>query len=139
MLNDAELYEGFEPGQGEAWRKEASEKWGEEWIAQSEERLRKRNKSEWQTLKEEGETIARNLASLAGHDPASAEVQDAIAAHYRYIGNFYEVSEERYRGLGQLYVEDERFRAYYDKHRAGLADFICKAIGVFCDRGMPVS
>lgn len=138
MITDQELYSGFEAGQGEAYRAEASEKWSDDEVAATEERLRKLSKTEWETIKQQGENNAAKIALLTDLDPSSAEVQEAIAEHYRFIGNFYEVSEERYRGLAQLYAEDERFRAYYDKHRAGLADFICKAIGIFCDNGMKV-
>ncbi|KAA3622213.1 MAG: hypothetical protein DWQ02_26420 [Bacteroidetes bacterium] len=35
-------------------------------------------------------------------------------------------------GLGSLYVTDERFKAYYEKFRPGLAHFVNESIKVFC-------
>ena len=45
---------------------------------------------------------------------------------------YYEVSKARYLGLGKMYVEDERFTAYYEKYREGLAEFIYRAIEIYC-------
>jgi hypothetical protein len=38
-----------------------------------------------------------------------------------------------YRGLGRLYVEHEEFRAFYDKYRPGLADFMQAAMAYYAD------
>ncbi len=38
-----------------------------------------------------------------------------------------------YSGLGQLYVEHDEFRAYYEKYRPGLADFLQKAMTYYAD------
>jgi hypothetical protein len=46
---------------------------------------------------------------------------------------FYECTLEIFRGLGDLYVTDERFTAYYDKIKPGLAKFLRDAIHVYCD------
>ncbi|MCG8389803.1 MAG: TipAS antibiotic-recognition domain-containing protein, partial [Cytophagales bacterium] len=59
--------------------------------------------------------------------------------HHRHLNFYYEVDEERYRGLGKMYVEDQRFNDYYEKYRQGLANFLQKAINVFCDNGMVAS
>ena len=34
--------------------------------------------------------------------------------------------------LGQMYVADERFKSNIDKHGKGIAEFINKAIEVYC-------
>ena len=39
---------------------------------------------------------------------------------------------EAHRGMGQMYVADERFRAYYDGPCGdGAAQFLCDAIGLW--------
>ena len=135
MLTDEELYKGFPLGQGEAFRNEAAQRWGDI-VRQSEERVRKMSREQWNAVRNEGETIAQELAAVAEKDAAAPEVQALIARHHRHLGNFYEVTEERYRCLAQVYTDDERFRAYYEKHRPGLAGFIRKAIDHYCDNGM---
>lgn len=64
----------------------------------------------------------------------SPEFQALIAKHYEGIGTFYDCSLDMYRMLGEMYVSDPRFKAYYDKFRPGLAEFIKKAINYYCDQ-----
>ena len=57
---------------------------------------------------------------------------------HQHLNLFYEVSKERYLGLGKMYTEDDRFRAHYAKYKKGLADFIFEGIKVYCENGMKV-
>jgi hypothetical protein len=41
---------------------------------------------------------------------------------------------EIFRGLGDLYVADERFTANNDRHGPGLAQFMRDAMHIYCDR-----
>ena len=43
------------------------------------------------------------------------------------------LSSEMYRGLSQLFLDHEEFRAYSEKFHAGLADFMQAAIDYYCD------
>ena len=92
------------------------------------------SKEQFAGVKEDGEQIARDLAALMEKDPDSPEAQKAIARHDAHLNNYYKPSVEMYRGLGKLYIEDDRFKAYYDKYAKDLAFFVQKAIDVFCDR-----
>ena len=70
--------------------------------------------------------------------PADVRVQRVILQHFKQMNLYYEVSKERYQGLGKLYVEDERFTQYYEKYQKGLAKFIQQAIEIFCDNDLKV-
>lgn len=135
MMTDKELYEGFSEEQAKAYRKEASERWSEERVKQSEERIKKLGPKGWEELKLQGDAITREMAALIGKNPKSAEVQTVIAKYYTYLSNFYEVTEEIFRGLGRTYIEDERFTATYEKYAKGLATFMNEAMQAFCDAG----
>jgi len=132
MLSNEELYEGLPREKAEAYRKEAIERWGDE-VADSENRLRQMSKEELRQLKAKGDEITRKIAALMNLGPADSIVQKAIAEHFEYLHAFYPVSTERYRGLGRLYVEDERFTATFEQYKAGLAKFMHEAMEVFCD------
>ena len=140
MLTDEEMYEGFTPEQAEQYRKEARERWGDEAKA-TEARIKKMSKQQWSAVKTEGEAITKKLAELmtAGAAPESPEVQACIARWHKHLENFYPVSEERLRGLGQMYVADERFTAHYDQYAKGLAQFKNRAIQIYGDNGMKIS
>jgi DNA-binding transcriptional MerR regulator len=128
MLSESELYEGFSKEDAKNYRTEASTKWGEEIVAQSEMRIRKLGKEGWDLLKEKGEQINQELARLMDKYPEHPDVQEQIINFHDYLDNFYEVSPERLLALGRMYVEDERFTAYYEKYRSGLSNFLCNAI-----------
>jgi hypothetical protein len=80
----------------------------------------------------EGDAVTRLLASLMGSPAGDPKVQAAIQRHHAWIENFYPCSAEIYRGLGQLYTENDEFRATYDKYAVGLADFMKEAMEYFC-------
>ena len=55
------------------------------------------------------------------------KLQDYITAHY------YTCTKQILRGLGQMYVADERFKANIDRAGGeGTAEFVAKAIEIYC-------
>ena len=74
----------------------------------------------------------RQIVAAMPLGPRSPEVLALIVRHYEYLRYFYEPDLEMYRGLGQMYVDDPRFTAYYEKFVPGLAVFMREAIGEFC-------
>jgi len=138
MLSDEEIYKGFKPETVKAYRKEVAEKWGKKSLAESERRIKKISSQKWQEVKTIGKNITKELASLMDQDPAAVAVQKCIAAWHHHLENFYPVTIERLRGLGNMYVEDERFTAHYEKYRPGLAKFKNQAIQIYCDHGMKI-
>ena len=135
-MTDEELYEGFTPEQRERYQREAREMYDPAMVAESERRLRKLSKVQWQAVKDEGDALTRTLAALITRDPADPEVQAAIARHYAWVEQFYPVSAEMYRGLGQLYTDHPEFRATYERYAPNLADFMRAAMEVYADRNL---
>ena len=131
-MNYKELYEGFSKEQAEAMHTEASERWGKDTIDKSHERLMALDKKDWEALKQKGEDLNRALLTLMHLKPADTKVQQLIQEHYDMTGQHFDVTPEIYSKLGKMYVDDERFKAYYDKHDKGLAVFLRDAIQVFC-------
>jgi len=127
-LTDEELYEGLTREQAERYEREAQEMYDPELVAESEHRLRRLTKEQWQAVKNEGEEIARAIAALLDRAPDSEQVQAQIARHHRWIENFYPASADVYAGLGQLYAQNDEFRAYYEQFGEGLADFMYNAM-----------
>lgn len=133
-LTDEELYEGFPKEKIERYKREAREMYGAAVVEQTEQRVKKMSREQWQAVGAEGEAVTAGLAAVADREPGDAEVQALIARHHAWIENFYPCSADRYRGLGQLYVEHPEFRAFYDKFRPGLADFMSEAMNHYADQ-----
>ena len=132
-MTDEELYEGFTEEQIARYKREAREMYDPALVEESERRVHKMSKAQWQAVKDEGDEVTRGLADLMDRDPGDREVQALIARHYAWIEQFYPASAELYRGLGQLYVTHPEFRATYDRYRPNLADFMAAAMNHYAD------
>jgi DNA-binding transcriptional MerR regulator len=127
-LTPEERFEVFGDFSPEDHAQEAEERWGgTEPYRESQRRVSAYTKEDWQQMASEEEAVRANLATLftAGSAPDSDEAMAAIEAHRQHITRwFYDCSYEIHRGLSDMYVADERFRAHYDTSTPGLAQFI---------------
>jgi DNA-binding transcriptional MerR regulator len=135
-LTDAELYEGFTPEQIDELKREVGERYDPERVAEANRRVSRMSKTEWQAVRAEGDTISREMAALMDRDPGDAEVQTLMARQHAWIENFYEAPAELFRGLGELYAGDPRFRETYDKYAEGLADFLRAAMAHYAEHSL---
>ncbi|EMT45154.1 MerR family transcriptional regulator [Anoxybacillus flavithermus AK1] len=70
-------------------------------------------------------------AFLTG-DPAGELAQKAADLHRQWLSYFWDhYSKEAHAGLAQMYVDDERFKAYYDQKQSGMAEFLRDAIFIY--------
>jgi hypothetical protein len=66
-------------------------------------------------------------------DPGGELAQKACDLHREWISYFWpEYSKEAHLGLGQLYVDDPRFKQYYDDIAVGCAEFLRDALVIYC-------
>lgn len=135
MKND-DLYGGFTKKQMEEYKEEAKQRWGDtDAWKQSEEHTKHWTKTDYDRIAKQGAEWTAKMASLMekGFAVDSPEIQEMIGQHYNALRTFYEPNYEMYRGLGQMYVDDPRFTAYYEKFGKGLAVFMRDAMVQFCD------
>jgi MerR family transcriptional regulator, thiopeptide resistance regulator len=130
-----ELFGDFDPSEYAA---EAEERWGDtDAWKESRRRAATYTKEDWKRILAEGERITHALAeALREGAPADGErAMDLAERHRRHITDaFYDCGHDIHRGLGQLYVEDERFAAHYDRVEPGLAAYLDTAIRANADR-----
>ncbi len=118
----------------EKYKKEVEEKYDPKLVEESNRRTSKYSKEEWTRIQKESSDIFNELASLMDRDVSDKRVHELIASYHKHIDKyFYPCSLELYRGLGQMYVGDERFTDFYDKIKEGLALFIRDAINYYVD------
>ncbi len=69
-----------------------------------------------------------------GNTADSNEAQSLVKELQDYITeNYYTCTKEILAGLGQMYVADERFKQSIDKNGEGTAEFVSKAIEIYCN------
>ncbi len=139
MMNADELYDGLSPQQAAAYRKEAIDTYGAEVVERSENYLKKLNKEELKALVARQRELGASLYQLKAMEPTSAQVQELIAQHYTNTRKLWgtdgatDKQAEAYKGLGNLYLTDERFILAGDRHDPEFAAFIKAAMTYFAD------
>lgn len=137
MKKDEELYKGFSPEeqtQLKEYAEEARWKYDPTLVEEVNRKVSKWSKEKWDEVRGEGHEVLRQLAKLKGKPVSDMAVQALVARYHAHLNNFYEVSLVVYEGLGNLYVEDPRFRKNFDRYGAGLAEYLMAAIGYYCER-----
>ena len=132
-MSNGDLFEGFNEAKQKEYEAEVRQRWGSDEVDASAKKWSAYSEAQKKQILVEGEAIRRDLAAAmpAGHD--SPAVQAVVAHWAKHLEYFYMPSVERLRGLGHLYVEDERFAANYRKLHPDLPEFFQRAIEVYCD------
>jgi DNA-binding transcriptional MerR regulator len=115
---------------------EVEQRWGNtNAYKQSMERVGKMSKADLEKVKAEAGDITSQIALLMteGYAAESTEVQEQIDRFYQHLHHFYDPNYEMFRGLGQMYVDDPRFTATYEKIAPGLAEFKRDAMAFYAD------
>lgn len=118
----------------EQYAGEARERWGHTaaW-AESEQKSKNRTKEEWDAIQRETEAVFRAFSALRGGDPGCAEAQKLVADWQAHITrHYYRCDKDILAGLGTMYTADERFLKNIDRFGPGTADFMSRAIALYC-------
>ena len=111
---------------------EVKARWGQsEEYLQSKSKTSKYSHADFQAAKVDQEAVTEQFAYAYGNSLGyrSQEAQAAVIAHRAAISKwFYECSIEMQKNLAKMYVEDARFKKYYDDRVRGLAQFVHDAI-----------
>ncbi|MCG7408249.1 MerR family transcriptional regulator [Paenibacillus sp. ACRRX] len=128
QMADKERFEGFDFSRN-PYEQEARERWGDKAVDQANAKAADMTKEKQDAFNQ----VYVNLAAVRHLAPESEEAQTAIKAWYVLLNELGNYSLEAFRGLGQMYVADERFTKNIDQFGEGLAQFMCDAMGVYAD------
>ncbi|NIW44546.1 MAG: MerR family transcriptional regulator, partial [candidate division Zixibacteria bacterium] len=133
-MKDQDYFEGFNESQ---YEEEAKQRWGKtpQW-AESQKKWASYSKEQKEAIKTEGGEITKRMVgddpNLSPNDP---DVQAAIGDYHVYINKyFYTCDVEFIRNLADMWVEDPRFAANYERIRQGGAAFVREAVHTYCDQ-----
>ena len=137
-MSDKEKFEGFKKqliDENEAkFGKEIREKYGEENVEQSNARMMGLSQAEYEQMEALSIEIKQKLKeAFERGNPSSDLAQEVCDLHRQWLGyTWTSYSKKAHQGLGQMYVEDERFKANYDAISPGAAEFLYEALKVYC-------
>ncbi|MFF0203131.1 MerR family transcriptional regulator [Streptomyces sp. NPDC005017] len=137
-LTPEERFEVFGDKDPEQYAEEAEQRWGgTEAYAESQRRTARYTKEDWKRMRAEVADWGERYDALmaAGGRPDGEAAMSMAEEHRQHICTwFYECPYDMHRGLGEMYVSDERFKAFYDTMRPGLAEHLRDAIAANASR-----
>lgn len=137
-MTDNEKFNGFKQQMIDENEKkygdEIRQKYGEKDVNDSNRHLNNLSKERYDELEHLRLDMEKTLkAAFETKDPAGELAQRACELHRQWLSILYPgYSKEYHKGLGEMYVADERFRVNYDKLGAGCTEFLRDAINIFC-------
>lgn len=126
------IFKGFERNPYDA---EARQRWGDEAVDGAQQRMQGWSSDDAERARTGYAAVHEGLAPLlaAGVDVNDERVQRLVDEHHRVTCLFWTPTEESYRGLGQTYVEDERFRENIGGGNDALVRYLRDAMAVYAD------
>ncbi len=138
IMTDEEKFEGLKGRliheNEEKYGEEVRERYGSETVDTSNAKFKSMTQEQYARMQTLAEELSMTLkAAMETDDPAGELAQKACALHKEWLlCTWASYSPEAHKGLAQMYVDDERFTAYYDKIAPGCAVFLRDAIMIFC-------
>ena len=101
-----------------------------------EEKSKSRTKQEFENINDKLMNVFTELGTLRYLSVEDEKVQEKVEKLKKFItDNYYTCTNEILYSLGQMYVNDERFKNNIDKVAGeGTAKFVSEAISVYCSK-----
>jgi len=141
-LKDKEKFEGFKKklidNNEQKYGKEAREKYGDDSVNASNKKMLNMSEDQYAEFEKLSQEVLDTLeAAFATGDPAGELGQKSADLHRRWLSYTWgSYSKEAHAGLAQMYVDDERFTAFYDKKQPGMAVFLRDAILIYTGKNV---
>lgn len=136
-MSNKEKFEGFKQKlidkNEKKYGKEIRGKYGDEEVNKSNAKVKDMSEKEYEEVTNLAEEIMNTLsAAFKTGNPAGELAQKTAELHRKWIEYYWSsYSKEAHAGLAQMYVDDERFTAYYDAKQPGMAAFLRDAIFIY--------
>jgi len=126
------MFEGFAHN---PYEDEARERWGDQAVDASKERMKGWSTADAEKARTGYGRVHEGLAPLLAEGVAvdDVRVQDLVQLHYELTSLFWTPNAEAYRGLAQMYVDDQRFTANIGQGNDALVAYLRDAMLVYAD------
>ncbi|HPF21485.1 MAG TPA: MerR family transcriptional regulator [Syntrophomonas sp.] len=137
IMSDREKFEGFKQklidDNESKYGKEIRKKYGTDTVDASYQKLKNMTPQQYEEMQKLTDQVneALRLAVADGY-PGGKLAMQACDLHRQWLMQSWpQYSKEAHMGLAQMYVDDERFAAYYDQIAPGCAVFLRDAMKVY--------
>ena len=137
-MSDKEKFDAFKKDlireNEEKYGAEIRQKYGDKQVEESNAKMMNLTQEQYDAMQKLAAEIVSGLeqAVLQKADPAGEAGKRLAQMHKEWLTyTWKEYSKEAHMGLAQMYVDDERFTAYYDSRVKGCAAFLRDAVAAF--------
>jgi DNA-binding transcriptional MerR regulator len=132
-MTEKEKFSGFDFSHN-PYEEEARKRWGSQAVDKANAKLKKHSKEERNEFEKEFNNIYFRLAEVRHERPDSDIAQERIHDWYVFLNTFGNYSKEAFKGLGEMYVADERFTKNIDQFGEGLSVFMRDAMAIYAEK-----
>jgi DNA-binding transcriptional MerR regulator len=123
------------------YKDEVIQKWGRKAYEEGDRWWRSLSEDDKRGFQQEQRDIAEGFArALADGEPADGPVAQELAhRQHEWVSAGWQgrrPTAEQFAGLGQMYVDDPRFTAVYDRHGKGTAAYIRDAMTTYAEQNL---
>ena len=133
-MSPKQLFETLSEEQQAAYEQEAMETYDPETVKASYKKWNSYSTAEKQRIGEEGNAVYQAFLNSMPKGPASPEAQACVEGWRRHMGYFWSPQDEQLLGLADLYNDDPRFKANFDRIDPGLAEFVREAVRIYIEQ-----
>lgn len=137
-MSDGEKFEGFKKKilqeNEKEYGEEIRERFGDDTVKRSNMKFMNSTRKDLEKTEELSSRFNEALKeAFIDGDPSSEVAQKACELHREWLGSYWdEYSKEAHLGLAKMYVDDSRFKKYYDNIVDGGAEFLYEAMKIYC-------
>jgi MerR family transcriptional regulator, thiopeptide resistance regulator len=130
-MSKRQFFEAFSDEQQAEYEKEAMQMYDPATVKASNKKWKNYTPAEKQLIGEEGNAVYEDILQAMPKGASSPEAQAGVERWRRHIEYFWVPNDEQLLGLVDLYNNDPRFKANYDKIDPHLAEFMRQAVTIY--------
>ena len=132
-MSNKQLFEAFNDEQQAEYEKEVMQKYDPATVKAASKKWKQYTPADKEKMGEEANSLYRDLLLVIPKGAASPEAQSCVERWRKFIEYFWIPNDEQLAGLADLYNEDPRFKANFDKVDVRLAGFLREAINIYVE------
>jgi DNA-binding transcriptional MerR regulator len=130
-MSKKQLFEAFSDEQQAEYEKEIAQKYNMATVKASQRKWKSYSDAEKQRIGEEGNAAYEAILAAMPKGASSPEAQAGIELWRKHMDYFWTPNLDQLVGLAEMYNDDPRFKANFDKIDPGLAEFMREAVKAY--------
>jgi len=134
VMSQKQIFEPFTEDQQAEYEKEAMKMYDPKVVKASNKKWRNYSTAEKQRILDEGNSVYQDFILAMPQGANSPEAQACVERWRKHMEYFWKPDDAQLLGLADLYNNDPKFKANYDKIHPHLAEFVREAVKIYVEK-----